>query len=246
MWRRWVLVVLGLTCAAATWAVARLPDGRVHVWVLDGGRGLIVLTPSGQAVLVDTLPDPRQTTAVLGRVLPPWEHTLRLAVNTATSSGEVAAQATVLETYPAQEGWMSPSAAASPATDAWRQRVSRVRGLREGAAWMVDGVRWRVIASEPLVLLLEAGAFRLMYAPRDAPEAQGLPPALVWVGGRLPISAPSPFPLFVITWEPLPADDNSAARQVLAHPETRFFLGMSGRFHFVTDGHRYRWEGPLR
>ena len=65
-------MVLTATLAAIT--VATLPDGRLHLTVMDVGQGdgILVVTPAGRSMLVDAGPDPDQTLRQLGAKMPWW------------------------------------------------------------------------------------------------------------------------------------------------------------------------------
>jgi competence protein ComEC len=63
---------------------AQLPDGRLHVWVLDVGQGdaIMIRTPSGHTALVDGGPGATPLLTSLGRNLPFWQHHIDLVVLT--------------------------------------------------------------------------------------------------------------------------------------------------------------------
>jgi competence protein ComEC len=79
-------LLVGLAAAAAIiWVgVARGPDGRLHVTILDVGQGdaILVRTPDGKWLLVDGGPDPTLLPAALGRRLAPWDRHLHLVALT--------------------------------------------------------------------------------------------------------------------------------------------------------------------
>ena len=79
---RGVLVVLTATLAAIT--VATLPDGRLHLTVMDVGQGdgILVVTPAGRSLLVDAGPDPDQTLRQLGAKMPWWRRSIDVIVLT--------------------------------------------------------------------------------------------------------------------------------------------------------------------
>lgn len=242
-WRQWLLGGLTLISVGLTWLVSRQPDGYVHVWVFPEGEGMVLRTPQGQGVLVDTTTDPRRAQAFLGRVLPPWVRELALVISTSDKTSALDVQARVLEFYPAKVGWLS---AGLPPSEPWQRQVIEWHKLSEGLSWEGDGVRWRVLNGAPPVILMETGRFRVLYAPWGLPPNVVLPHAVVWVTDSLPISADASFPMFVVTRHPLPPDRPEAARQVLLHVSSRFFLASSEMVHFTTDGQRYRWEAaPL-
>jgi competence protein ComEC len=79
---RAVLVVLTATLAVTT--VATLPDGRLHLIVMDVGQGdgILVVTPTGRSMLVDAGPDPDQTLRQLGANMPWWRRSIDVLVLT--------------------------------------------------------------------------------------------------------------------------------------------------------------------
>jgi beta-lactamase superfamily II metal-dependent hydrolase len=83
-------VLAGICAAAAAWALASRPDGRLHVTVLNTGSSPAVLirTGNGSSVLVDGGSSPTQLLAALGREMPPASSRLDMVVVT---GGEAAA-----------------------------------------------------------------------------------------------------------------------------------------------------------
>jgi competence protein ComEC len=89
-WMRRRVGVLGaafisiLLALAVLSQLAKLPDGRLHVHVLDVGQGdgILIRTPGGSTVLVDGGPDPLVLKSRLHQVLPVWERRLDLVVAT--------------------------------------------------------------------------------------------------------------------------------------------------------------------
>jgi beta-lactamase superfamily II metal-dependent hydrolase len=77
---RWIGVAVVVVLAAFT--VAGLPDGRLHVTVLDVGQGdaILVESPAGATMLVDGGPDPDRTLRRLGAALPFFERTIDVVV----------------------------------------------------------------------------------------------------------------------------------------------------------------------
>ncbi len=73
-----LVVVLGIT------TLATLPDGRLHLVMLDVGQGdaILVVAPSGAAMLVDGGPDPDVTLRRLGSALPWWRRSIDVVLLT--------------------------------------------------------------------------------------------------------------------------------------------------------------------
>jgi len=98
--RPWgVLVVLTATLAAIT--VATLPDGRLHLTVMDVGQGdgILVVTPAGRSMLVDAGPDPDQTLRQLGAKMPWWRRSIDVIVLTHPHQDHVGGFSEVLRRF---------------------------------------------------------------------------------------------------------------------------------------------------
>jgi len=89
------LAVLGVT------HLATLPDGRLHITVLDVGQGdsILIESPSGRVVLVDGGPDPERTLRRIGEALPFHRRGLDLVLLTHPHQDHVAGLVEVLARY---------------------------------------------------------------------------------------------------------------------------------------------------
>ncbi|MHB1294965.1 MAG: DNA internalization-related competence protein ComEC/Rec2 [Anaerolineae bacterium] len=98
-WRS--VVALGVATALIWVAAGTLPDGRLHLYVLDVGQGdaILVRSPGGRTILIDGGPDPVTLTARLGRILPFWERRIDLVVATHADQDHLAGLIPVLERY---------------------------------------------------------------------------------------------------------------------------------------------------
>ena len=99
------LALAGLgALALVVWQVAlHAPDGRLHLTVLDVGRGdaLLIQTPGGRTVLVDGGSSPAQLSQGLGRRLPLTRRRLDWLVVAGPGTEQVQALPRVLERFPA-------------------------------------------------------------------------------------------------------------------------------------------------
>ena len=79
---------------------ALLPDGKLHLHILDVGQGdsILLITPSGKQVLVDGGPD-LSTLSHLERFIPFFDRTIELVILTHPDSDHVTALPSVLERY---------------------------------------------------------------------------------------------------------------------------------------------------
>ncbi len=90
-----LVVVLGAT------TLATLPDGRLHLVMLDVGQGdaILVVAPSGATLLVDGGPDPDVTLRQLGSALPWWRRSLDAVLLTHPHQDHVGGLPAVLERF---------------------------------------------------------------------------------------------------------------------------------------------------
>ncbi len=90
---------IGVLLAALT--LATLPDGRLHLVVLDIGQGdaILITAPSGETVLIDGGPDPDLLLRRLGERLPWWQRRIDVMVLTHPHEDHVAGLVAGLERY---------------------------------------------------------------------------------------------------------------------------------------------------
>ena len=93
------LAAVGLLLGALT--VASLPDGRLHLVMLDIGQGdaIVIRAPSGETVLIDGGPDPDLLLRRLGERLPWWQRRIDVMVLTHPHEDHVAGLVAALERY---------------------------------------------------------------------------------------------------------------------------------------------------
>lgn len=77
------------------------PDGRLHVIFLDVDQGdaILIVTPSGQRILVDGGPDPVEAVRVLNDHLPFWDRSLDLLVSTHTDEDHLAGLVGIIQRH---------------------------------------------------------------------------------------------------------------------------------------------------
>ena len=82
-------------------SVAGLPDGRLHLTVLDIGQGdaILIEAPSGKTVLIDGGPDPDLLLQRLGAALPWWQRRIDVVILTHPHQDHVGGLPAVLERY---------------------------------------------------------------------------------------------------------------------------------------------------
>ncbi|MBI4312498.1 MAG: ComEC/Rec2 family competence protein, partial [Chloroflexi bacterium] len=95
--------VLSLALAGylAWTAAATLPDGRLHVTILDVGQGdaILIQTPEGHHVLVDGGPSPALLGEKLGERMPFWDRSLELVALSHYHEDHLAGLVEALERY---------------------------------------------------------------------------------------------------------------------------------------------------
>lgn len=92
----------GAVGALLVWlAVLSLPDGRLHVAVLDVGQGdaILITTPDGRQILIDGGPTPTDLTWRLGQEMPFWDHSLDVVINTHPDADHLAGLPPLLDRY---------------------------------------------------------------------------------------------------------------------------------------------------
>lgn len=124
------LSVLATTCLLVWIAVARLPDGRLHVHFLDVGQGdaILIVLPQGQQVLIDGGPEPSRLLAALGRRMPFWDRSLDLVLLTHADMDHLGGLLPVLERYQIEAVADNGFSPRNPPTEYWHQ-LATARGL---------------------------------------------------------------------------------------------------------------------
>jgi len=82
-------------------ALSTLPDGRLHISILDVGQGecILISTPDGQNILIDAGPDPASACIQLGRKLPFWDRQIDMLILTQLQSDHIAGSLELLRRY---------------------------------------------------------------------------------------------------------------------------------------------------
>jgi len=82
-------------------AIILLPDGKLHVSILDVGQGecILIRTPGGRNILVDAGPDPLTACSQLGRQLPFWDRSIDLLILTQLQSDHTAGSIQLMQRY---------------------------------------------------------------------------------------------------------------------------------------------------
>ena len=256
-WRSpWRLILsLAFLVVLLAYLLRHSPDGRVHLWLISPREpGLLIVTPGGEAVLVGGGSDPVALRVFLGEHMPPLTRHLALVVLPRADDASLSAQADVLERYSPAAAWHPSLDRNAPAQAAWLDATAQsgdVSPLRVGLSQRVDGVTFTVWGLDPLVLGVELGALRLIYAPDRSWQVADIPPyargATVWIlkGVESASEAMSPLPPLVVLGT-LPASvwgSGSSDLTLLRAAQTTFLIGEAAEgFHLATDGRQYRWD----
>ncbi len=197
-WRRIPLLwrvtgpLLLLALALFTFFQGR-PDGRMHLYFLPVGQGnaILLLSPSGKAVLIDGGPDATALLDRLGRLQPYWKPGLDLVLLSEVAAERLAGPVAVVERYPVRAAGRPGRRTVGPAVERWEELLARasveVLPLLRGARMdLGDGVAIEVLHPGPvplpralpgegddaLVLRVCYGDFRALLPPAAGPAAQ--------------------------------------------------------------------------
>jgi competence protein ComEC len=126
--RPWTKASAGASAVLLVLAIAwwrALPDGRLHVTMLDVGQGdaIFVVTPSGRQVLVDGGPSESVLLRHLGRHMPFWDRTLDMVILTHPDLDHLTGLLTVLERYQVATVVFREVGAKSPEYGRWLDLV---------------------------------------------------------------------------------------------------------------------------
>jgi competence protein ComEC len=147
-------LILGAACLSVAMAASvatSVPDGRVHVIVLDVGQGDAILVEgnAGGRILVDGGPDGSVLLADLDRVIPSWDRRIDAVVLTHPHDDHVAGLVSVVHRYRVgaayESGWPGESAEYS----AWKQALAEagipLARLSTGQLLRLDDVALHVL-----------------------------------------------------------------------------------------------------
>ena len=117
------IVGLALACLLVWAAVFSLPDGLLHVRVLNVGQGdaILITLPDGQQVLIDGGPSPLTLAAELGRAIPFWDHDIELVVLSHPDKDHLGGLLGAVERYHVGQVLDAAVADDAPATVHWRE-----------------------------------------------------------------------------------------------------------------------------
>ncbi len=167
-----VTISLLMVFTVITWRSAlNLPDGRLHVTLLDVGsaNAILITTPSGRRVLVNGGGSPSRLADQLGRRLEPFDRKLDYLVIASTQENEVAALPRALESFRPQNAFWAGNGQASFSSQKLEDWLS-ARAIPVQLAQpkdeldLGDGARLRALAVSPAgaILAVEWHNFRVV------------------------------------------------------------------------------------
>jgi competence protein ComEC len=156
----WIVAVLLIASVLIWTSAAWLPDGKLHVYVLDVGQGesILIRTPSGQNILIDTGPDPHIARVQLGKNLPFWDRQIDLLILTQPQADHNSGAVDLIRNYSIKNITMPPLPSNSEFTRRMDEEIHR-KGLASltliaGEYIMLErGIRLSVL--HPPVALLQ-------------------------------------------------------------------------------------------
>ena len=177
---QWQIAAGGAVVALFVIFFTAMPDGRLHVHILDVGQGdaIFIQTPHGHQVLIDGGPDAPQTLSRVGRRMPFWDRSLDMVVLTSPDEERLAGLIPVLERYRVDFVSVGPETGSGNLYETWEklldERSSATVGhLSSGMRWQLDqDVVLRTLWPDvddtgPLVLQIDYGETSVLL-PGDA------------------------------------------------------------------------------
>ncbi|MFA5835494.1 MAG: ComEC/Rec2 family competence protein [Bellilinea sp.] len=170
---------LGLVTLVAWSAALRLPDGRLHLFVMDtqDGQAVVLRLPTGQRVLIGGAPGANQLSSQLGQLTGPLERRLDTLVLNSASASSMEGLPLLIERFPvAQAFWaIAPpeKRAAERVNEALEKSHTQASLLAKGAQLQLDeGVLLQVLAvdADHAALQLEYGNLCVIWPEGFSPE----------------------------------------------------------------------------
>ena len=165
------LAALSILTVVVWQAVLIIPDGRLHITMLDVGSGdaVLIQSPAGHRVLVDGGPKASLLSDALGRRLPAFERKLDYLVVAGISAEQIGALPRNIERFPPQAVLWAGSPLGTPEARALQQTLNQaqitITPSETGQMLdLGDGAHLRLLAvsQRGAVLQLEYGDFRLL------------------------------------------------------------------------------------
>ncbi|TDA66714.1 MAG: DUF4131 domain-containing protein [Chloroflexi bacterium] len=170
---------LGLVTLVAWSAALRLPDGRLHLFVMDSrdGQAVVLRLPAGGRVLIGGAPGANQLSSQLGQLTGPLERRLDALVLNSAGASSLEGLPLLIERFPVEQAFWAISPpdkrAGERVIEALAESKAQVTLLPKGAQLQLDeGVVLQVLAvdGEQAALQLEYDNLCLVWPEGFSPE----------------------------------------------------------------------------
>jgi competence protein ComEC len=154
----WALSFFLLANILVWTALTMLPDGKLHVIVFDVGQGesILIRTPEGQNILVDSGPDPLSTCTQLGNNLPFWDRRIEWLIQTQLQSDHCSGALELFNRYDVNRlaitAYKYDSALSRQLMDAAFRKSIKTWVLQEGQKLKLGEETWLDVLNPPQIL----------------------------------------------------------------------------------------------
>jgi len=124
--KKWIISPL-LIAAILVWiAVLNMPDGKLHVSILNVGQGdaILIQTPNKQNILIDGGPSPQSINLELGKKLPFWDRTIDLIFLTQPQADHITGLIETIQRYKVKQVITSGVTSDSVTYNHWLESVN--------------------------------------------------------------------------------------------------------------------------
>ena len=154
----WALSFFLLANILVWTALTTLPDGKLHVIVFDVGQGesILIRTPEGQNVLVDSGPDPLSACTQLGNNLPFWDRHVDWLIQTQLQSDHCSGALELFNRYDVNRlaitAYKYDSSLSRQLIDAASRKLIKTCILYEGQKLKLGENTWLDVLNPPQIL----------------------------------------------------------------------------------------------
>ena len=167
-----ILTILGIVAIVIWRAFYTVPDGLLHLTMLDVGSGdaLLIQTPNGRFALINGGPSPNLLANGLGRRLPPFHREFDWLVIASPRATQIEALPRIIERYPPARVLWSGPVSSSRAADYLRESLTKnevpvIMAARGHTLNLGEGASLEVLTSgnQGAILLLSWNHFRALF-----------------------------------------------------------------------------------